>query len=305
MKFNTQIKTVIHRTESGLLIPAGVQQDSTGHATSGLLDLKDKALAIEALYKECALSISPQSGLARVLYDAKHIADQWMLNQDKNVSGEQQLRTTHFGQFADSIINLRNVQDRTKYLARLLSGPLDNYSIGQSDAKNTLWELELWSSLIRREFTASLIDPPDIVLSIDKYDISIACKKLYSEKHVQNVLSEAVKQVEKHSSHGIVAINIDEFGGSGKVFMGKTVEHATSQLHQMNIEFLGKHDRHFRKYLKSERIAGALISIGCVSDLLQSTPRLNFVRMHTIWSLTDRSPDQARCLDNIMKAFRN
>ena len=305
MKFTSHIKTVLHRTDAGILVPAGMQQDSTGHSTSGLLELKDKAFAIESIYAECGLAISPQSGLARVLSDAKYVADRWMLNQDKDVTGEQYLRTTHFGQFADSIINLRNVQDRSRYLTRLLSGPLDNYSKGHSDAKNTLWELELWSALLRRNIMAALVDPPDIILSIHDYEISVACKKLYSEKHVQNVLSEAVRQIEQLNSPGIVAINIDEFGASGRVFMGTTSEHATGQLHQMNIEFLSKHDRHFRKYLKSERIAGALISIGCVADLSKGNPRLNFTRMHTIWCLEDRSPEQERCLNYIMKAFRN
>jgi hypothetical protein len=81
------------------------------------------------------------------------------------------------------------VPERTKYLTALTSGSLDCLGRKKSSAKDILWELELWSILRWRSFDAVLSEPPDIVVAFEDAKVSIACKKFYSTKHVQNALS--------------------------------------------------------------------------------------------------------------------
>lgn len=305
MKYRTQISSLIQRIDSGLFIPSGVQQDSTGYESTGLLVIKERAEAIQKMYADEGIVLPPQCGLADLIEKAKTTAGKWMLNRDRDVPPFVQLLVTHFGCMADNILSLAQVHERHEYLCRLTSGALDNVSPGESIAKSTLWELELWSSFAKRGVNVRLQDPPDILMSFDGYEVAIACKKIYSEKHVQNILSEAVRQINREQMRGLVALNIDETGPVGKVLCGHTAADACEALHRQNMEFMGRHERHLRKYLSAERLLGALISSGCVTDLDAERTRLNFTRMHTIWCLPDQSPEQAACLSAVRKALRN
>ena len=97
-----------------------------------------------------------------------------------------------------------------KFLTVFTSGSLNLQQRDNSLAKNMLWELELWSILRRRSFSATLREPPDIVVIFEGAMVGIACKKLYSENNVEKVLSEAVGQIEAVFDYGIVAVNLDD-----------------------------------------------------------------------------------------------
>jgi len=244
--------------------------------------------------------------LAQIVKQTNDVVDCWSKDNKANISSDiLTLKIAHFNRIADAILRLETIPDCREYLHRLTDGIIDNITPGCSVAKNTLWELELWSTMVKRGVMARLLDPPDIVMTIDNFEIAVACKKLYSEKHVQNILSEAVRQICLASNFGVVALNIDELGAAGNFFDCNSFAQATDALDRMNQTFLAKHERHLRKYLADERIVGALVSSGCVADLRQEKPRLNFARMNTIWCLPDISEAKKRCLLALQKAFYN
>jgi hypothetical protein len=117
---------------------------------------------------------------------------------------------TNLDRIAEAVFRLRSVTDRAKYLRSLTSGSLDSLDRQTSTAKNFLWELELWSRLLSQGLDAALRDPPDIVVCFEGLEVGLACKKFYSQKHVQNVLSQAVAQIESRFELGIVAVNLDD-----------------------------------------------------------------------------------------------
>ncbi|PLW68274.1 hypothetical protein [Pseudohalioglobus lutimaris] len=96
------------------------------------------------------------------------------------------------------------------YLRKMQSGDLDLLCRKISDAKGFLWELELCAKLQDLGFTCALRDPPDILVEFEGSVIAIPCKKVYSNKNVERVLSNAVKQVETSFDYGIAAINLDD-----------------------------------------------------------------------------------------------
>ena len=118
-------------------------------------------------------------------------------------------------------------------------------------------------------------EPPDIVVDFNDSRIGIACKKIYSERHVQNVLSEAVSQIQKEFEFGIAAINIDDLLPAKAILNLNSSQAVAERLHQHNGEFLQRHDRHFRKYLAEGSLISAIISSCIISEVPNEKPQFN------------------------------
>src|SRR5262249_26129410 len=195
--------------QSGLIVPAGTVSDFSRASSQTYLQIKEKALALESLYTDCNLKLPPTCGLARLIADAKMLSDSWLTNHSK-LEMRLLLHGFHIDRIAEAVLPIRSMVERERYLNPLTCGSLDLLGREKSNAKSCLWELELWSTLRRHGFDARLTEPPDIAILFEGSKIGIACKKIYSEKHVQNVLSEAVAQIESAFQFGIVAINLDD-----------------------------------------------------------------------------------------------
>ncbi len=191
---------------SGILIPEGTVSDTSSKQSTNFLHLKDKAQKIQLLYASAGLTMPESCDLARLIENAKFLADRWLSNQISEVTMMDVFQALHLDRVADAILPLKDVLGKEKYLRDLCFGDLDFFKHDKSHTKNVFWELELWSSLCRRSPSVRLLDPPDIVIDIDDSVVGIACKKIYSEKNFEKVLSEAVGQVEDHFDIGVVAI---------------------------------------------------------------------------------------------------
>jgi hypothetical protein len=79
------------------------------------------------------------------------------------------------------------------------------------------------------------------------------------------VLDDA--QIEKVSEYGLLAINIDNLWPPNQLRASTSDEELGHSLTQENLAFLDRHDRHFRKYLSTGRVMGAMVaSSGIVSE---------------------------------------
>ncbi|MFL6656006.1 MAG: hypothetical protein ACJ8KA_14550, partial [Sulfurifustis sp.] len=252
---------------SGLLIPNGTSSQLNQSSSQTYLEIKTHAQAIEELYATSVVTLPATCYLARLVADAKTLSDSWFLNQSDESSATVLFRAGHLGRIAEAVLPLSNVADRATYLAALTSGSLDLLARDQSRAKDVLWEIELWSILRRRSIDAELKEPPDIVAHFEDSTIGIACKKLYSEKHVQNVLSQGVAQIESSFDFGILAINIVDLIPENQILRVTTQLAMSRYLNDLNVRFLHRHDRHFRKYLKSGRVLSALILTSVLADV--------------------------------------
>jgi hypothetical protein len=156
--------------------------------------------------------------------------------------------------------------------------------------------LELWSILRRRSLNAMLIEPPNIVVSFDDLKICIACKKLYSENHVQNVLSQAMGQIEAGLDFGIVSLNLDDLLLPEHILCAPTQHSMSEQISTFNAQFLITHERHFRKYLASSRLISALVSTCVLADVHLVRPRFNNARQSNIWAIPGLPPERDHAL---------
>ena len=63
------------RTPAGILIPQGMIQESADRRFTNSLGIKERAEAVQALYAEAGVSLSPVSALGRFIANAKDVSD--------------------------------------------------------------------------------------------------------------------------------------------------------------------------------------------------------------------------------------
>lgn len=284
------------RLESGLVAPQGTVSDLSLSSSQTYLQIKEKGLAIERLYEESNVPLAKTSELAQLIRVAKALSDAWLMGQEGELPVSVLFRVAVLDRIAGAVLPLRALPDRTRFLTALNSGNLDLLQRKKSYAKNVLWELELWSILKRRDFDASLEEPPDIVVRFGDLKIGIACKKLYSNRHLQNVLSQAVAQIEPTFDFGIVAINLDDLVPSDSILRTPTQQAMSQYIDAWNSRFLNSHERHFRRYLADGRLISALVSTGALADVYRASTRLNYARQSTVWTISGLRPDKERAL---------
>jgi hypothetical protein len=294
-------KKLWHSTEAGVLIPNGSVSEASNRSKTNVLHVKSRAVEIEDLYADAGLTMSPTCGLAQLIDNAKLVADRWLTNQTANCTMIDVFYSLHLNRLADAILPLRDVPGKERYLNALTSGDLDCFSHQGSYAKNIFWELELWTILRRGCPSASLQDPPDIVLSLAGGTLGVACKKIYSEKNVEKVLSEAVRQVEGDFSVGVVALSLDELIPPETVLRVRNKMEMDRFLHKHIDDFITRHERHLRKYLSAGRLVSALVSVNVIADVLEWKVRFNNARSSLAWTIPGLPTEK----EALLKQFRD
>jgi len=282
---------------SNIVIPTGRFSDNSTRSRSTFFELKEQAKAIEDLFTQANVCLRADSGLGRMIQNAKDLWESWFLNESGGQSHEMLSAAMHIHRIAQAILPLKGEPEQAQYLKAILSDTLDFFERERSRAKNIFWELEVWSKLRRKTNQVFLKEHPDVVVNFEDTRIGIACKKIYSERHVQNVLSEAVSQIEKEFEFGIAAINIDDLLPPQSILNLESSHAVAERLHQHNGEFLRRHDRHFRKYLTEGRLISAIISSCIISDVPHERPRFNNACQWTVWTIPGLPKDHQVQLD--------
>jgi hypothetical protein len=246
---------------------------------------KTSALDLEKLYAASHIPISPACALAKLIDNAKRLSDGWLLNEWEGLTRINAMYSCHLQRIAEAVLPLAAVADRRTYLERLTTAEVDFFKRGASPAKDVLWELEVWSLLRDAGALAELRDPPDVVVPIDDAMLGIACKKIYSEKNVEKVLSEAVSQVEGDFNVGVVAMNLDESTPAEHVLKVRTEREMAEMLQAECQAFVKRHERHFRKYLSTGRLIAALVSVHVVAEVEEWSSTFNNCRQSLVWNI--------------------
>ncbi|MGB8225835.1 MAG: hypothetical protein WCE45_03055 [Sedimentisphaerales bacterium] len=300
-----QVQKIWSVRPSGILVPAGwITDGATNLEVFDFQKLKDKAVEIENLYKKANIVLRPDSELGRMIQNTKDYCEFRSLG--KPCSWNSFFLCLHLDRLAKAILPLQNEDQQTQclYLEKLLSGTLDFFKREKSEAKSFLWELEVWSWL--REKTKNVkLEEPDITVNYSGSRIGIACKKLYSEKHVQNVLSEGVGQIEKEFEFGIVAINIDELLPENSVLKAENTNIASEIIQKNNDIFLNKHSRHFEKYFSKSRIISTIISTSVLIDIPSQKPQFSNMYRRIVWTVSGLSIKHKEQLDNFYNTVMN
>lgn len=275
------------QNDSGVLIPVGRVSDTRAQGRANFLEIRTRAKEIEQIYSDVQVPLPATSDLGRLVRNAKELWEHWFLDDRRRLNWESFFLAIHLDRIADAVLPLRGVENNVDYLKALLSGSLNFFERESSKAKDIFWELELWARLLRRNANAHLDDPPDVVVNYDNSRIGIACKKLYSERHVQNVLSEAVRQIERDFDFGIVALNLDDLLPKDVVLKKDSTNAVADKLLRVNHLFLNKHERHFQKYLSKGRLISAIVSTSIISDVQSEIPQFQNTHQWNIWTIPE------------------
>lgn len=291
------------QTESGLILPTGRLTDSTDASSETYLKIKQKALGVEKLYADSQVPLPDNCDLALLIAEAKSLSDLWLMGQ--KIEDPHLFNAAHLKRIAKAILPLRSVGNRARYLTALTSGSLSLRDRELSTAKDVLWEIELWETLLRHGFTAELAEPPDIVISFEGTLVGIACKKFYSEKHVQNVLSKAVDQIESSFNFGIIAANLDDLWTYEDAQTYENIETAGKAIEAFNERFLASHKRHFRKYLAPGRAIAALVSTDILAEIKHGRARINNASQMTVWTIPGLEAEKEKQLRRFYEQLMN
>jgi len=195
----------------------------------------------------------------------------------------------------DSILAAKGEKSATEILSHLGKGDVDLLNRSQSKAKDLLWELELFA-ILKEKGLRPVFAEPDIVVEFDGAMVGVACKKLYSETHVQDVLSKAVRQVAGEMDVGIAAVNLDELLPANCIWRSNTLEEAGRKVARHNNGFRTRHSRHIEKYLASGRLVSVLVSTTALADIVFGRAKFANVGDVSYWSLYGLSDEKAQLL---------
>lgn len=280
----------------GIAVPQGRQTEKYTTGSDSYLSTKEKGREIEQIYTDAGIRLHPESGLAKLIAGAKETSDSWLVQRLHGAPTKALWQTVHLARIADAVISVANDPEKLEKLTR---GSLDPFDREESEAKNHLWEYELLGFFTRNGVQARLEDPPDIICELDGVEVAVACKKLYSEKNVEKVLSNAVSQIGVSSRHGIVAFSLDELMPKDSVYGAPTRPEAAAGLDEINMAFLHRHERHFLRYFDGDRILCVLVNTSVIADLRREKQRLNNFRQAAIWRVPDVSPESQGVFDTI------
>ncbi len=285
------IQKLWHRNPTGILVPAGYASSSSHSGSDTYIHIKGKALELEDFYKNSGVRIPEGSGLALLIASAKELSDAWLCGRIDDIENDTLWRAAHLNRISDSILALKGDNGIKLHLRKLTNGNLDLLKRDRTEAKDFLWEIELLHGLREHGVSAVLEEPPDIVAHFRENKIGIACKKVYKENNFEKVLSEGVAQIEKKYKYGIVAINIDELTPPNSIQVENTQEEMARRLDELNLAFMHRHKKHFKKYLSAGRLLSALVSTAVLADLRGGGVRLNNARQSGVWIAPDLSQE--------------
>ena len=251
--------------------------------------ISSKVNDIESIYSDSNIQISNSHQLSSLLSDAKELAAEWSKGNASDTDMRKLFSALHIERIHSAIQLLKIEKNKDKYLKDLLNGTLNFFERDVSHAKSILWELEAYTKFKKAIFETYL-EEPDIVVDIDHFRIAIPCKKIFSEKGVPKVLSNAVSQIENEHEFGIVAMNLDDLVPKSVLLKAKTFKEAGDRLHAENMDFLRRQERHFIKYLSTSRIVAVIASTSMVADILDESPKFNNFSQWAIWTIPGLKP---------------
>ncbi len=270
--------------------------DSSERSKYNHVALRSKIELIRNLYEESNIQLNSTSQLYELLESAEKLVDEWASGNSETTDTALLFKSLHVERISNAMQVLSSEVSRKKYLKDLLRGTLNFFERELSHAKSILWELEVCTK-IRKSIPDTQLAEPDVVVSIQGQKIAIPCKKIFSEKGVPKVLSNAVSQFEKFFDFGIVAINIDDLIPANVLLEARTFEELGDKLHRANMIFLTNHERHFKKYLSESRIIAVIASTSLVADILDESPKFNNALQWAIWTTPELLPKHAKAIE--------
>lgn len=285
---------------SGLVVPNGERGRSLEWETQSFVEIKELAEQVERMYESSGIPLNRSSSLYSLIQSAKALSEAWLVGQAERVPEGTLFSVCHAFRISQAILSLNHEPNASGHLAKLASGDLNLLDRKQSSAKDFLWEVEMFHTFKRKGLSPQF-EEPDLTILINGARVSVACKKIYSEKRLQSSLSTAVKQIQLTKRPGIVAINLDDLHPANSILGRKDAASINEALSASNLRFIKSHDHHLRRYFESSRISACIVSTSLIGDALKGFPRINNFSEMTCWVIPNIGKERQRIADGLSK----
>lgn len=262
------------------------------------LEAKNRCLQIKELFKKHQIHIPSGCSLDELINSTINLSDNWLTNQDGELKIHDLYNALSLTRISTVLSDFPSFPNLVEHLKKLTQGSLSCLDQGVSNAKDKMWELDLWHKLFEKQMKPTL-DEPDIKIEISGGSLGFACKRLNSEKNFSKVLSKGASQIRNSGFPGIIAVNIDALVGKNIVLNSVSEKSAKEAIQNLNLKFLQRNERFFQKYLSSHRIIGAMVSTTMVVITETPAKKINRDSEWTFWS----RPDIPKNDLNLIKEF--
>ena len=262
-------------------------------------ELGNRASEIRAFYEAEGIRLHSQSGLTELINGALELASS--KNEVHGTEGDL-LLGLHLERVYKALMPLKDHPKRGQYLRKLRTGDLRFLNRTPSQARDCLFELEVWRSINELRRNAAELDEPDVVLKLPSMNVGIACKKVYSKLNFTKTLSNAVKQIRANCPGlGIVAFSIEDLFPEGKAVGAKTFNSASDFLSGQCQNFLAEYEKAFIKYFKGSDIIGVLAVASSIVDTTTEKPRYSNMQQWFLWSAPELNDNAQKSVIHLRK----
>lgn len=229
-------------------------------------DLPQIADMIADLFAWHKAPVKPGSELSRILKAARDLGRRADIPLDISVDPQTLFDAHCCARLAASILALDFRPRYRQFFSDLQNGNLNFWNSEQSKAKDTEWELFLWSCLNRNMPNSAELLEPDILLHLPFRCIGIACKRAYSEGSVARQIEAGERQIRAGRIPGIVAISLDFIVDKEQSIYShittenvETLQHGTIDFFERIWQKIGP--KISKKYLRKGRLLGLIFGL--------------------------------------------
>ena len=287
---------------SGVAIEVGSISSFTSVEGSPYAGIRARTLSLRERFRFHGLDPRNSQSLTRILDMTDSMWDSWNRGAKDEITFPHLWAAAHAERITTAALSAPRGQSSGYLFRDLLKGSLDLLGRTQSKAKDTLWELELLGILVSHDIDAAPGEP-DLSVRFFGAPVGFACKKIYSERNVSKVLSNAVAQIEREGRFGIIALNLDDLLPANTILRAQTMSDMTAILAERNYAFLRTHERNLRRYLTPGRAISVLVSSGTIADVENAKNRFLNARQTTVWQIPGIPEAKAEQMNKFLSAM--
>jgi len=263
---------------------------STYSEVAQLVDVAERAI------RERGIRFTSQSVLHKLFSDARKLDREWR-DSSKSPDLVTGINAVYAEKIARVVTDLIDAPGVEEALQRIAGSDVNLSHRLKSQGKDALWELSLLTTLLRKQISAELVDPPDIVVELRTGSYAIACKKIYELKSLFSRMRDGAKQISKSGSPGVIALNIDDLLPSDHILTSQNPKTALDILSSETKSFFQGNSTAFGRIREKNCLDGVLISASTISDITQTSTRLNLTTSFNFYPFRSEGLGRARFLE--------
>lgn len=142
-------------------------------------------------------------------------------------------------------------------------------SLNNIDSRNTLFELELASRILRNDI--KVINFDDFTFEFKEKNFNVQCKRIFSKARIGNNISKAYEQLacrlQDHNDRGIIALSLEKVtDGFDGILQINDINHLQCHLDKAAGDFIKNHKHHWEIFI-DQRVIGLFLILPFAMEL--------------------------------------